>query len=116
MPFDSTPITNPTIESLEKVYDLLKAPKAWTTGEYARNHRGIVVSPYDETAASFCLVGAVEKVTGAKLNETIYHALGFMGSASRAINWNDYVARHEDVLRRIQLSITKEKEKMMASL
>lgn len=36
----------------------------WLQGRFARNAGGAVVDPRDDCAASFCMIGAVCKVTG----------------------------------------------------
>lgn len=52
-----------TLDDLHALYDLLSKPGALTIEKFAADSDGTAVGPLDETACSWCTVGAIERVT-----------------------------------------------------
>lgn len=55
------------LEVLTEVRDLLAEPGVWTKGAAARDREGKVVNAKHVTACSFCLMGAIEHVSGSSV-------------------------------------------------
>lgn len=86
------PPTKPS-EILSAAADLIEQPGKWTQGEYAKDGRGRGCYGFDEQAQCFCLLGAIQKVTGEEdTYELRKHVRRVVGN--RAINnWNDASGR-----------------------
>lgn len=86
-------------EVLNKAADLLEKPGAWTQGVFARNRRGNVCSPTDDTARCFCVSGAVQRVVGGFASPTFYSVVDLLNAMARRRNarhiahWNDAPGR-----------------------
>lgn len=52
-----------TLETLTKVRELLSDPDRWCQGLRARNKDGLPVEPDGRTAVSWCLSGAIQRVS-----------------------------------------------------
>lgn len=51
------------IQQVKEVKELITDPEHWTTGVPARNRNGLEVTVHQETAYSYCLIGAIAKVS-----------------------------------------------------
>ena len=91
-------------KALVKTKELLSDPEHWTKGAPARTSNGGMISPCDKKACSWCIYGAIVKVSH-DMKETskqllrnqlvtmIYRKIGDIGS------WNDSKEReHKDVI------------------
>lgn len=110
MPFDSLPITDPTIEILQKVHKLLKRKQWIQYGEVEYD-----VRKDKEVEIGYCLIGAIRHVVGddQKVVERCSTYLGFDYS-DELIEWNDDKLRKKSgVLRRITLRINKAKKALL---
>lgn len=56
-------------QTMELAADKLEQPNGWTKDAYARTASGSDVYPDDPEAVSFCVVGALASVSGAKVIE-----------------------------------------------
>jgi hypothetical protein len=97
------------LEDLCAVRKLLGRRSRWTKFAMARNTLGVVVSPLDEAAVSWCLLGAMHKVTG--LAESRYMDLvGAFDATKPSISYygpfNDD-STHKEILELIDLAIAK---------
>lgn len=64
-----------------KIKELLTVPDKWTTGAFARDIDGNVISPLSKEARSWCLAGAASKCylnlgDDIKVTQKIYDAVG----------------------------------------
>jgi hypothetical protein len=51
------------LETLTLAQDLIRDPRKWTKGYFARNERGTMVEANSQNATCWCAVGAVLKVS-----------------------------------------------------
>lgn len=58
-------------EVLTKAQDLIRDPKNWTQGQYARQKYGAPVSPLHKGAVCFCSHGAMIKIQPEATNQRI---------------------------------------------
>lgn len=56
-------MSNSVFELLSKAQDLIRDPKNWTQGKFARNAEGGYVHVHSEQAVCFCSLGAIERLT-----------------------------------------------------
>ena len=54
---------NPTLQLLMETRDLISKKEHWTQNAFAKNELGVIVHHTSETAHSFCIVGALNRVT-----------------------------------------------------
>ncbi len=84
-----------------KIKELLKSPKQWTKGQYARNKSGLAIQSTDPEAVCWCIMGAANRcypsVKNSKLNQNIQHLIGEEIGYNPSV-WNDAPERtFEDV-------------------
>lgn len=69
----SNPETSLTeTEILEDVLDLLSDPGKWTQGSYGKTSKGTDTWGNDPNAVSFCLLGAIQRVTNDRLTSALF--------------------------------------------
>ncbi len=84
-------------EALNEAADLLD--KGWTTEAFARDKDGEPVSTISEAAVSFCLSGAVERVTWGQMTPEgslriqMYRAVCAVVPGESLLEWNDRQAK-----------------------
>ena len=89
-----------TKEHLLKMRELLADPKAWTTGEYARNEANEPCEATSSTAKKWCLFGASWRAGYELASTHVCNAptLGFTNQGC-VLRWNDDPDRtHAEVL------------------
>ena len=92
---------------------LILDPKHWCVGACAKDAQGEEVAPDDARAVSFCIVGAMWKITGegypfpyalnllcelSPVRDNVLHDGIVWPADGVLIEWNDGVATHQDVL------------------
>lgn len=83
-----------------KAYEVLEQHD-WTQGWFARNIRGRCVPVEDETACSFCTIGAIDKAysdceTNYKLRYKLEEYLHAKTGSYSISSWNDNHARTKE--------------------
>lgn len=63
------------LEDLKAVRELLTSSEKWCRKAYAKDAQGHCLFPWDEAAVSYCLTGAVSKVTFSQNQTTIFSLL-----------------------------------------
>lgn len=82
-----------------KPSELLADPSKWTQGVMARDAQGNEVSPQDENAICFCLLGALEKCNYEHKQHLLYRVLRVEYDEYSIVSFNDSPRRtHEEVL------------------
>ena len=86
-------------KNLQKVRELLADPEHWMQGYSARRANGHHTYPEDPQAVSWCLFGALRKVTSpGRCDEELFRLKEAHGDVS-TIYWNDHPLRkHEEVV------------------
>ena len=83
-----------------KAYELLADVRCWTQGSLGRNINGYPVALDDETAAAWCIVGALHHCYGNSLSEQMWIRLGEQAHTCSLSFWNDSPERtHADIVR-----------------
>jgi len=86
-----------------KAYQLLKNPKKWTQGTFAKNKKGEVVNLKDKQAYSFCVLGAIQTCySNWKEKDDILKLLRYhiKGLYFEVAEWNDHEkTTHEQLLK-----------------
>jgi hypothetical protein len=107
-------MTKTVLEVLEGALEILRDPKRWTKGSYARNTNGNSVRPHDDDAVCFCSSGALMKATASGSGETLVAALCALLDVvgSRIVRWNDAPERtHAEIIQGFEKAIAVEKSK-----
>jgi hypothetical protein len=110
-------INQEVLQCLVDARELLSYPAKWTKGCYAKNANGDVVSPTNPSAACFCVVGAVAKVSSICMFSENFNsfytedpAIQFLRGASESMKgytptrFND-TSSHEEVLQLFDTAI-----------
>lgn len=93
---------------IQPLYDLLKDPKHWTKGSYAKDAEGLPVSSASPDAVCWCLGGAISKVSDNIEDANAYfnrleEILTEMYDAESIEEFNDDLkTTHADVLKVIE--------------
>ncbi len=114
MPFDSTPVTDPAIQVLEKVHKLFQGKKRWCQFREGEDKYHTQVAPDSKHAYAFCLVGAIRHFTPSEI--TVDDCISYLGFADQddLVGWNDDNKRKKaGVRRRLTNRIRKAKEKLL---
>jgi hypothetical protein len=100
------------LQGLKALRKLLADPKHWMRGRYARDIKGNTVPPLDPTAACWCIMGGIIKVTSGNevdardVRNKMLRALSSGGAAPYLIEFNDKRGRkHAEVLELIDAGI-----------
>lgn len=98
-PIEECKMTEPEI--LEGVLEVLSNPERWNKGEYARTSDGTLTLGYDPRAVTYCLVGAIQKVTGGCLYDfsSLVDRLADLSNTPDVTDYNDDPkTTHEDIV------------------
>ncbi|HEY3499284.1 MAG TPA: hypothetical protein VGK73_31560 [Polyangiaceae bacterium] len=105
-----------TLEVLEKARELISDPKRWTKAYYATNDDSNWLTPADQSACRFCMVGALAKVADTSVFQA-EHSEAYNALADVVVyELCEYVsvfndrAEHHEVLAAFDLAIAKLKE------
>lgn len=91
-------IMNTVEKILVKARELLSIPERWTQGSTAKNVKGESVLAYDETATSWCIIGACIKVAESP-NEAKIVISALQRAMFRGLGYFNDTASHDKVLR-----------------
>jgi len=88
------------LKDLIAIREFLTSPESWTQDVVARNKFDIPVYSDSREAAKFCLLGAVQHITGVYYKaESILRLLQDITGYPDIVRWNDELHRqHEEVL------------------
>ncbi len=89
------------LQVLKGAMGILRDPKQWTTGLFAKDIDGNMCSPSSTVACCFCAVGAIRKAAGNESGVAILamnKLCDFLG-VENLPSWNDHIDRkHSEVI------------------
>lgn len=101
-----------TIDVLKQVKEKILAPANWTQGTYARNSSDAPVDAKDESAVCFCLIGAVQSVTGCDSMAYVLAVRELRSQMFMPVDlYNDHNS-HEEVIEMLDCTIERLKERL----
>lgn len=111
----SNPETSLTeTEILEDVLDLLSDPGKWTQGSYGKTSKGTDTWGNDPNAVSFCLLGAIQRVTNDRSASSLFMFISQLTSKierENIVKFNDDPnTTHEDVVLFLKTALYQMKE------
>lgn len=77
--------SNPVLELLTKAQDLIRDPKNWTQGTYARTKDGTAIQSLDGRAVCFCSLGAINRASTRISSNTTVTAKHILSRAAREL-------------------------------
>ena len=77
-----------TLQILKDARALISDEKNWLQGYYSANDEGVYVRPFEPSATCFCIVGAMHKVMGLPLSESIPETVGILFAADEKLRDN----------------------------